>query len=72
MGWLNIMALKIKELLHEFSFLEIVVIMVIAMIFFDMFFYHIMELLGREAHPYPIIREIISIIKEFDRATTGL
>ena len=72
MEWLNTMIAKIRKLLNEFSIIEIVVIMIIAMIFVDMLFYHIMELIGREAHPYPIIREIISIVREFDRATAGI
>ena len=54
-----------KEWISNLSLLKLLAIVFLAMLFFDMVFYYLNALFGRTTPPYPILHEILNMLKEW-------
>lgn len=58
------MALKLYEWLTNLNGWKLILICFFTLIFIDMSFYYLNALFGRTTEPYPVLYEIIKIMKE--------
>ena len=63
--------LSVKELIANLSTLKIIIIVLSSMLFLDMVCYYIGSFIGRTTAPYPVLHDLIELIKEIHVIPTG-